>query len=65
MVVGRTGNDAETLLLQSLTEDLGIFDDLFLVFDEIILHRLIETDSLAGDHMAQRTALNAGEYRPV
>ena len=65
MVVGAAGDDIEAVAAQRFRQRLGVFDHVLRIDLEVRPQRLGEGDGLGGDHMHQRTALQAREDRRI
>ena len=65
MVLGTAGNHVETAFDEHFGHGLGVFHHLLLVDLELRLQRFLEADRLGRDHVLQRAALSAREYRGV
>ncbi len=61
MVVGAAGNDIKTAFNQGFGQRLGVLHDLCGIVLELGLQRFTEGNSLGGDDVHQRAALQAGE----
>ncbi|MNO71754.1 hypothetical protein D3C76_626770 [compost metagenome] len=65
MVLSTAGNHVETALDEHAGHGLGVLHHLLLVSLELRLQRFLEADRFSGDHVLQRAALGAREYRGV
>ena len=65
VVVGAARDDTRAETGQGLGHDRGVLDGPSLVVAEGLLGGQLEGDGLAGDHLHQRTALDAREGRSV
>src|SRR3546814_8754626 len=63
MIVGAVRDNLVAAIEEHLGHRPGIGDHLFLVRLEAGIERFLERDGLGGDHVHQRSALDAGEYR--
>src|SRR5690242_12591819 len=65
VVVGATADQPGAGIGDGLREDLRVLDRPGLVAPEVVLEGELERDRLRGDHVHQRTALDAGEHALV
>ncbi len=65
MIVGATGDDAETFLRKTGRERLRVLDDVGRVLAKIGPARFAEGNGLGRDHVHQRSTLQPGEHRLV